>query len=64
MLLYTLAGLKPEQLAKLQAWEAKTGKVLLALSWHPVNLAELSQEEMETLQELEAELRVALIAVQ
>ena len=64
MLLYTLAGLTPEQLAKLQAWEGQTGKKILAFSWHPVNLAPLTQTEMESLQDLEAELRVALIAVE
>ncbi len=64
MLLYTLANLKPEQLAKLQDWETRTGKKALALGWHPVDLAQLTPDEMESLQDLEAELRVALIAVE
>ena len=64
MLLFSLANLDEEQLEALQAWEAKTGKRLLAFSVLPVGFDLLDHTELQGLQDLEAKLGVTLVAVQ
>ena len=62
-MLYTFAKLTDEQLAKLQAFEQRTDKKVLALS--PISLwpDRLSPEELAELQELEGDLHCLLVAV-
>ena len=56
-----VADLDPESLAKIQAFEAKSGKVVVALAPR-YTLAELTRDEMRELQALEEQLDVVLMA--
>jgi|YNPNPStandDraft_1061719.scaffolds.fasta_scaffold02029_2 predicted transcriptional regulator len=62
-MLYTFAKLTPEQLAKLQAYEAKHQQKVLALTEVRVDVETLSKKQVEELQALEKELGTILLVV-
>jgi hypothetical protein len=61
--LYCYAKLTEEQLAKVRAFEAKSGKKVLALRYVPIKPEDLTPEEAQELDELEQELRMVLLVV-
>ena len=64
MSLYTYAALTPEQVEKVQALEADTGKRILILREYRPEYAELNDDEFHRLMELEREMGVVAVAVQ
>jgi hypothetical protein len=62
-MLYTFAKLTDEQLAKLRAFEQRTGKQVLALTEIALWADRLTPEQLAELQELEKELGCLLVAV-
>ncbi len=62
-MLYCYANLTDEQLAKIKAFEAETGKKALALRRVPVRPEELSAEDLAKLEALENELGLVVIVV-
>jgi PHD/YefM family antitoxin component YafN of YafNO toxin-antitoxin module len=64
MSLYTYAALTPEQVEKVQALEADTGKRILILREYRPEYAELSDDEFRRMMELEREMGVVAVAIQ
>ncbi|NLG27604.1 MAG: hypothetical protein GX557_06810 [Chloroflexi bacterium] len=62
-MLYTFCKLSAEQLAKLQAFEQRTGKQVLAVKEVGLWPDRLKPEELAELQALEQELGCLLVAV-
>jgi len=62
-MLYRWADLTEEQLARIKAYEAKTGKTALALTKLDVEPAELSQEEELELYALERETGAVIVVI-
>lgn len=62
-MLYTYCKLNDEQLAKLQAFEQRTGKQVLALKEVGLWPDRLTPEQLAELQTLEQELGCLLVAV-
>ena len=60
--LYTPASLADDQIARVHAFEKKTGRVLLAFQSLDQPMATLSESERRQLQSLEAELGVVMVA--
>ncbi len=62
-MLYAYCKLTDEQLAKLQAFEQRTGKKVLALKEVGLWPDRLTQDELADLQQLEQDLGCLLVAV-
>lgn len=62
-MLYCYAKLTEDQLAKVKAFEAESGKTVLALREVDLQAEFLSKEEMKKLQALEQELGLILLVV-
>ena len=62
--MFVLANLNDEQVHRLQAFEAEKGIRVLALQDVPVEPAPLAQNDLDSVQELEAELGLCLVAVE
>lgn len=63
MPIYTYAKLTEEQLGKVRAFEEKTDKRVLVLRSYSAQPDELSEGELEKLQDLETELGYVILAV-
>lgn len=63
MPIYTYAKLTEEQLEKVRAFEEETDKRVLVLRSYNAQPDELGEEELEELQDLEAELGYVILAV-
>jgi hypothetical protein len=63
MLLYSIASLDERQLEAIQSLEKKLGKRILAFEGHNVELAELSQEDLDLIGKMETELRLSLVVL-
>jgi hypothetical protein len=63
MLCSLATKLGEKDLKSIQALEKELGKTLLAFSCHPVNPAEISKEQLATIQKVENQLGVSLVAV-
>jgi len=63
MPIFTYARLTEKQLGKVRAFEEETDKRILVLRSYNMQPDELSEDELEKLQELEAELGYIIVAV-
>ncbi|MFO7917512.1 MAG: hypothetical protein R6V13_05500 [Anaerolineae bacterium] len=63
MAIYTYAKLTEEQLGKVRAFEEETDRRVLVLRSYNAQPDELGEEELEKLQDLEAELGYVILAV-
>ncbi len=52
-----------KELSAIAALEKEVGNTLLAFSCHPLKPAEISEEQLAKIQELEKKLNIALVAV-
>ena len=64
MLLYSIAKLDEGQLESIQALEKKLGKRILAFKGHDIELAELGQEDLHLLEEMESKLGLSLVVLE
>jgi len=62
-MLYNLASLTDAQLQAIRDLEKTTGKTILALKRMDVVPAELSEEDLARIQQLEVDLKLSLLAV-
>jgi hypothetical protein len=63
-MLYSFSNLKDKQVGQIRSLEDELGKRLLSFTLYEIQAAELSQEELRKVRDLEKKLRVALVAVQ
>lgn len=59
----TLANLDQDKLARVQAWEQKSGATVLAFSCSDIQAAVLDQTGLDELQGIEKDLGLNLVAV-
>ena len=64
MLLYSIAKLDKDQLESIQALEKKLGKRILAFEGHNIELADLEQEDLYLLEEMEVKLGLSLVVLE
>lgn len=60
----SLARLEAKDLETIQSLEQELGKPLLAFSCHDIGPAEVQEEQLDKIRDLEAKLGVYLLAVQ
>ncbi len=63
MLLYSVAKLDEKELEAIRSLEKKLGKKILAFKGHDAQLADLSREDLDLLEEMESKLGLSLVVV-
>ena len=59
----SLSRLEPKELDTIQSLEQELGRPLLAFSCHDIKAAELDEEQLTKIRDLEAKLGIYLVAI-